>query len=94
MGKRTVIALLAVGLIAAFLIRGASRGWFGSNETAGEVTPIARSEAQLERSQAHQTQTLEALGASPAKQVLFGDLHVHTTFSFDAFLMNLPMSGW
>jgi hypothetical protein len=93
MGKRTVIALLAIGLIAAFLIRGASRGWFGSNETAGEVTPIARSEAQLERSRADQTQTQETLGASPAKQVLFGDLHVHTTFSFDAFMMNLPMSG-
>ena len=93
MAKRILIALLAAGLIAVFLIRGASRGWFGSDEIAGDVTPLARSEEQLASSQADQAATLAALGALPTKQVLFGDFHVHTTFSFDAFMMNLPMSG-
>lgn len=93
MAKRIVIVLLVAGLVVAFFIRAASRGWLGADEVAGDVRSVARSEATVARHEADQAATLSALGASPAKQVLFGDFHVHTTFSFDAFMMNLPMSG-
>lgn len=39
---------------------------------------------------AAQSDEARALGISAPKQVLFGDLHVHTTFSLDAFVFSLP----
>ncbi len=88
-GSGVAVALLGVWLY------GVGAGWFGETEGAGEIrgrsvhASIVGRRAQLQR-RAHESLDV---GAHAEKQILFGDLHVHTTFSFDAFLLGLPMLG-
>ena len=76
------LALLLVLLTA----HGASVyfNWFGEHEGPGQVTAIALPAAAIEQRKASQASV-------NSKQILFGDMHVHTTFSRDAFIMSLPL---
>jgi len=93
MGRSIVIALALIAFAIFLFVQVASRGWLAEDEDAGTVADVARSEQALVAYASDQGEPREVLGAPEVKQVLFGDFHVHTTFSFDAFLMNLPMSG-
>jgi hypothetical protein len=80
---RRVIVLGAVAIAVAVLVRIDSRG---RPEDAGEMSEARIPPARLEAGDGAR----HALGPE-AKQILFGDLHVHTTFSVDAFAWSLPI---
>src|SRR5206468_861125 len=78
-------ALVLLPLLVAVACR-------GRHEEPGTPTAKAVPAAVVAARTERETQALTALGVQepPAKQILFGDLHVHTTYSVDAFMRTLP----
>ncbi len=93
MTKRILVALalLAVLCIAVLYILG--RGLLIDRQHAGTATNRPVSKSVVEQRRAAQRRAAYSAGVAQPKQILFGDLHVHTTFSFDAFQMSLPLAG-
>ncbi|MBW2419640.1 MAG: DUF3604 domain-containing protein [Deltaproteobacteria bacterium] len=96
--QRIAVIVLTFGVVLAALVYATGRGWLGEHWGAGTPTQIAlpaelvAERAALQRRAARELGSAVPPGAA-AKQILFGDLHVHTTFSTDAFMLSLPMSG-
>ena len=63
----------------------------GKPQGRGEITGAAIADAVVADSLARQQDAVMEMGK--ANQILFGDLHVHTTFSPDAFIMSVPLMG-
>ncbi len=87
-GAVFLIALVAFGVAA--LLYSAGRGWLGTPESPGEITERRLPESWLEQREASQRQAREAIAPDDGKSILFGDFHVHTTFSVDAFFTSIP----
>jgi len=91
--KRVVLFLLAVAILLPVAVFLSLRG--GRLEGPGEVSPsrlpAAVVAARAERQQEAVKRLASGAETGPTEQILFGDLHVHTTFSADAFLRSLPM---
>jgi len=88
---RRAVLVLAIGAGAVFVLAG--RGCFGSLEGPGEIRGPRQGEAAVASRAAAQADAARAIGLREPKQILFGDLHVHTTVSFDAFMTSMPMLG-
>ncbi len=88
--------------IAAVLLGIAGCSCSGGDQPAGEISGARLPAPVREAARARQSRnSLDlAIAASarpsagaPQKQVLFGDLHVHSTYSVDAFTFELPFMG-
>jgi hypothetical protein len=65
-------------------------GVFGRHEGPGQITSVPRDLQEMQTVLTERRMAEARLDESPT-QILFGDLHVHTTFSSDAFVMSLPL---
>ncbi len=91
--RRLLLSLLVLALLATGLLYAMGAGWLGNDLIAGTPRAPRIPAARIAVSRGATAKAAAAIGAPEDKQVLFGDLHVHTTFSLDAFMMALPELG-
>jgi len=89
--KAVLAVVLMVVLMVGTYVGAAWLGFFGRHEGTSTATESRIPERVIADRARAQAEAAKTLTVGQPKQILFGDLHVHTTFSTDAFLWSLPM---
>jgi hypothetical protein len=85
-----LVILLAIGAAGGGYWIGARDGWFGIEQEAGDIKGKKIPDSVI----SERTAQIKAAAPEGADdQILFGDMHVHTTYSADAFQFSLPIMG-
>jgi hypothetical protein len=81
-----ILLLIALGTAILLALPGPDR-------SAGRIAGAARPAAAVAAAGVARTAAAGAIGAGGRRRILFGDLHVHTTFSIDALVYSTPLFG-